>query len=210
MFPKRVVVGLLMLSLTTVVIIAGEENGRAQGQNFPNLSGTWELVEYNGSRKDNDESRFPRVTLVISQTAAEIKITQKTIRRGSEQAQEFTYSTFAYSTDGRGETNTGRIQLWSNNWSSVQSVTQWSKGKLLTTYKQQRAVTAGYARPGIWTDMRDEWQLASDGKTLVLRTSTVQTESTLMGGAAQSSQSNAELAPRANFQRSKLIFKRVS
>jgi hypothetical protein len=90
MFPKRVVAGLSMLTLATVVIVAGEKNCRAQAQIAPNVSGTWELVEDNGTKKSDARSNFPRVTLVISQQTPEIKITQKTIRRGVEEVQEFT------------------------------------------------------------------------------------------------------------------------
>lgn len=202
MFARIIAAGLLMLAVSMAINIGGQANGGEQGQNVPNLSGTWELIEFDGTRKVDDITRFPKLTLVVSQTATEIRITQKTIRRGTELTQEFTYYA-----DGRGETNFGRIQLWAYNQSDVESVTEWSKDKLLTRYKQRRSLVSGHTTKDLLAGVKEEWQLASDDKTLVLKTSHVQTEFPSISG---SSNVNAELAPKASFHATKLKFKKVS
>lgn len=201
-----------MLTLATVVIIAGEKSGRAQTQNVANLSGAWELIEYDGTTKRQIGSKFPKVTLVISQTASEIKITQKTIRRGVEQVQEFTYYT-----DGRGETNTGQIRLWSQDSPRVESVTEWKKDKLVTRYNGRLSVMAGYPSKSTSTDAKEEWRLSSGGKELVLTSSGTQMDSAPIGGAQATSNDilraetqSRDLAPRAQFFTSKLVFRKVS
>jgi hypothetical protein len=200
MFPKRVIAGLSLLTLATVVIIAGERNCRAQGQSVPNVIGTWELVEYDGITQRQVGSKFPKVTLVISQTASEIKITEKRTRRGAEQTHEFTYYT-----DGRGETNTGQIKLWSQDEHRTESVTQWHEGKLLTRYKRQVRVMPSYALKSTSSDAKEEWRLTSDGKKLVLTASTTQ-----MDSSSTASHDQSDLAPKASFFRNKLVFRKVS
>ncbi len=174
---------------------------RAQGQNAPNLSGAWELIEFDGTTKGRLGSKFPKMTIGISQADSEIKITQKRTRRGSEQTREF-----AYYTDGRGETNTGQINdLWPQSEYRTESVTEWHEGKLLTRYKAQLRVMAGYPLKSTSTDAREEWRLASDGKKLVLTSAGTQMDSSSIASHGQS-----DLAPKASFFRSKLVFRKVS
>lgn len=200
MFSKRVIAGLSMLTLAAVVIILGEKNCRAQAPNVPNFGGTWELVEHDGTTKRQIGSKFPRVTLVISQKAPEIKITQKTIRRGVEKVQEFIYYT-----DGRGETNTGQINLWPQDEYRTESVTEWHEGKLLTKYKRQLRVMPGYALKSISSDAQEEWRLTSDGKKLARTESATQ-----MDSPSTASNGQSDLASKASFFRSKLVFRKVS
>jgi hypothetical protein len=200
MFPKSLTIGLSTLTLATVVTIASEKSVRAQGQDGANLSGAWELIKYDGTTKGQIGSKFPKVTLVISQTASEIKITQKRIRRGVEQVQEFTYHT-----DGRGETNTGQINLWPQGEYRTESVTEWHGDKLLTRYKGQLRVMPAYPLKSTSSDAREEWRLTSDGKKLVLTASTTQ-----MDSSSTATHDQSDLAPTASFFRSKLVFRKVS
>ena len=93
MFLKCSRVGLSMLILAAAILIVDANNCRAQSQNVPNLGGTWELIEYDGVTKDRLGSKFPKLTLAISQTASEVKISQKGFRGGVEEVREFTYYT---------------------------------------------------------------------------------------------------------------------
>ena len=216
MFPKGLIVGLSMLVLAAAVIIAGENSCRAQSQNVPNLSGTWELIEYGGTTKGQLGSKFPQMTLAISQTASEVKITQKRIRRGVEEVQEFTYYP-----DGRGETNMGRVELWPRNVPRFESVTQWQKDKLLSDYKGQLSLATGFStKDGDYSTRdsldrrKDEWRLASNGKTLALTSSTVQMNSGAITGRQPapggSLDDRGQMAPRAEFYKQKLVFRKTS
>jgi hypothetical protein len=202
MFAMKNITALLMLALSVALIVAAAEDSRTQSQSSPDLSGTWELIEFGGSRKADDVAGFPKVTLVFLQTATEIRITLKVLRRGIEQTQEFTYYA-----DGRGETNAGRIQFWPQNQSNVESVTEWSKGKLLTRYKQRRSVMEGIPRSDKLDGAKEEWRLASDGKTLEMKISSVQTAFPPISG---SSNMNDALAPKATFNERRMKFKKVS
>jgi len=199
MFSKRVIVTAAMLTLVAVVIATRPTNGRAQSKGVPNLSGTWALVEHDGTRKSYGGSNFPVVTLLIQQQSPEIRITQKTVRRGVEKVLEFIYYA-----DERGETNTGQIKLWPSDFPRLDSVTRWSKDKLLTRYKAQIRVMAGYPLKSSDVDAKEEWRLASDGTKLVLTSSSSQIDSPSADGKGQS-----DLAPRASFSTSKLVFKKV-
>lgn len=201
-----------MLTLAAVVIIAGEKNGRAQGQNVPNLSGAWELIEHDGTTKRQLGSKFPSLTLAISQTASEIKIAQKTIRRGVEEVQEF-----AYHTDGRVDENTGRITTRKYDFPKVASVTEWEKDKLVIRYHGRLSVMAGNPLKSTSTDAKEEWRLSSGGKKLVLTSHSTQMDSAPIGGAQATSNDilraetqSRDLAPRAQFFTSKLVFRKVS
>jgi hypothetical protein len=78
---------------------------------------------------------------------------------------------------------------------------------------------AGYPLKSTSTNAKEEWRLASDGKKLVLRTSAVQMDSAPMGGGSQSTsddiliarnQEGIDLAPKAQFFTSKLVFRKMS
>jgi hypothetical protein len=216
MFPKGLIAGLSMLILAAAVIMVDENSCRAQSQNVPNLSGTWELIEYGGTTKGQLGSKFPQMTIEISQTASEVRITQRRIRRGVEDVQEFTYYP-----DGRGETNMGRVELWARNVPRFESVTQWQKDKLLSSYKEQlRLLTGSSTKDGDYSSRdsldrrKDEWRLASNGKTLALTSSTVQMNSSSITGrqpaAGGSLDDKGQIAPMAEFNKQKLVFRKTS
>ena len=117
-FGLRIPLILVLLSLSGTSTVT-----RAQGQSVPNLSGAWELIEFDDTTKSRIGSKFPNLTLEISQTASEITIKQKRIRRGLAKTREY-----AYYPDGRGETNTGQIKLWLPDEYRVESVTEWHEG----------------------------------------------------------------------------------
>jgi len=217
MFPKDLMVGLSMLILAAAVIMADQNSCRAQSQNVANLSGTWELIEYGGTTKGQLGSKFPQMTLTISQTASEVKITQKRIRRGVEEVQEFTYYP-----DGRGETNMGRVELWPRDVPKFESVTQWQKDKLLSDYKGQLSLLTGgsgtkdgdyYTRDSL-RRRKDEWRLASNGKTLALTSSNMQMNSHIITGRLPVSggtlDDRGQMAPQAVFSKQKLVFRKTS
>lgn len=200
-----------MLTLALMVSIPGEKRVRAQGQTAPNLSGAWELIEFDGTTKRQIGSRFPNLTLSISQTASELKITQKTIRRGVEEVQEFTYHS-----DGRVDTNAGRITVWRYDFPRVVSVTEWKKDKLVTRYNGRLSVKAGNPWKSTSTDAKEEWRVSSGGTKLVLTSSNTQIDSAPIGGAQAASNDilraqnqSRGLAPRAQFFASKLVFRKV-
>lgn len=216
MFPKGLIVGLSILILAAAVIIVDEKSCRAQSQNVPDLSGAWELIEYNGITKAQLGPKFPKMTLVISQTAPEVRITQKGFRSGVEEVREFTYYP-----DGRGETNMGRVQLWPCDVPKFESVTQWQKDKLLSDYEGQPSLMTGCSskmgitQPVVTSDRRkDEWRLASNGKTLALTSSGVQINSYSVTGShpvsGGSLDDRGEMAPRAEFYKQKLVFRKTS
>ena len=110
MFRKRAAVTVSTLVLTVAALLASSPRVRAQSQNqsVPDLSGTWELVEDHSSLKMKlKDAGFPRVTVVIAQEGSQIRITQKQIKRGTQTVEEYSYYT-----DGRGETNLGRVELY--------------------------------------------------------------------------------------------------
>jgi hypothetical protein len=160
MFAKRVVSGLAIVALTSIAIISSARIVRAQSQSVPNLSGAWELIEFDGTTKSQIGSKFPNLTLEISQTASEITIKQKRIKRGSVKTPEYTYFP-----DGRGETNTGQIKLWLPDEYWVESVTLWQAGKLLISYKAQLGVMNGYPAKGV----RQPTQRKNGGSRLTVR-----------------------------------------
>ena len=133
MFRKRAVVTLSIFVLSVATLFANSQKGLAQSQDqsVPNLSGTWELVEDDNAAKKlrPADAGFPRLTLVISQEGSLIRITQKQIRRGTETVQEYSYYT-----DGRGETNLGRVELWPRSVPKFASVSEWQKERLLIKY----------------------------------------------------------------------------
>jgi len=206
-----------MLILAAAILIVEANNCRAQSQNVPNLGGTWELIEYDGVTKDRLGSKFPKLTLAISQTASEVKITQKGFRGGVEEVREFTYYT-----DGRGETNTGRVQLWPGDVPKFESITRWQKDRLMSDYKEHLSRMTGsssrnggdYATSDTYGRRQDEWRLATNGETLELKSSSVDINSTSVTGHRPASggtlDDRGEMAPKFQSYKQKLVFRKTS
>lgn len=184
---------------------------------MPNLSGTWELVEYDGTKQKNLGDRFPELTLVIAQGGSQIRITQKRTKRGIETVQEYTYYT-----DGRGETNVGRLELWPREVPNFESVSSWQNGELVTKYDSKvslgtesgQSSIRGYYTTNSAARRNDEWRLKADGKTLVLTSSVVQTlTSTITGNAPDprltSSAQDDGMAPFGRFGKNKYVFRKI-
>lgn len=165
MFRKRAVVALSILVLSVAAPFAYSQRGLAQSQNqsAPNLSGTWELVEIKGGMglKPTD-ARFPRLMLVISQEGSQLRITQKRTIRGTVRATEYSYYT-----DGRGETNIGRIESFPYE-RKTESVSGWKQERLLIKYITEFNLVS----PDRGVSRKDEWRLGSN-RTLILTTTTV-------------------------------------
>jgi hypothetical protein len=201
MFRKRAAVTLSILVLSVATLFANSQSGLAQSQNqsVPNLSGTWELVEDdNPARKlKPTDAGFPRLTLVISQEASLIRITQKQITRGTETVQDYSYYM-----DGRGETNLGRLELYPRSVPKFASVSGWQKERLRIKYSTERG-------PDTWANRKDEWRLGSDGSTLILTISTVQSQSELSVGGQLEQQGPTQTSQgRTGLEERKLTFRR--
>ena len=171
-------VSILVLGLT---LSAGSRAGRlpAQAAGLPNLSGTWELIDDNFDKKSRGDPRFPQVTLVISQEGSDLKIIRKRIRKSGNRKGTLDVREFIYHTDGQGDTNLGRYDLWREA-PKLKSVTRLGDNKILTEFDQQ--VTVGisgrplfrgpynYEMPTTMPPFEEEWSLSEAGKKLVLNT----------------------------------------
>lgn len=196
-------------ALVTVSILAlfvSSQRGMAQSQDqsVPNLSGTWELIE-----DDNDAMKlkpthagFPRLKLVISQEGSLIRFTQKQIRRGAETVQEYSYYT-----DGRSETNVGRVELWPHSVARFESVSGWQKERLLIKYNAEHLRWIGRSVSDTWVTRKDEWRLGSNGETLIVTISTVRNES---GGLYVGATDQSQTVTRAGgLEKRRLTFRKI-
>jgi len=158
MFRKRPAVTFSILVLSAA--FANSQRGLAQSQNqsVPDLSGTWELVEdHSGLKMKLKDAGFPRVTVVIAQEGSQIRITQKQIKRGIETVKEYSYYT-----DGRGETNLGRVELYLRSVTRFASVSGWQEERLLIKYSGEFSLNSS-------SDRKDEWRLVpGDGKLILI------------------------------------------
>jgi len=158
MFRKRPTVTFSILVLSAA--FANSQRGLAQSQNqsVPDLSGTWELVEdHSGLKMKLKDAGFPRVTVVIAQEGSQIRITQKQIKRGIETVKEYSYYT-----DGRGETNLGRVELYPRSVTRFASVSGWQEERLLIKYSGEFSLNSS-------SDRKDEWRLVpGDGKLILI------------------------------------------
>ncbi len=217
MAARRLVASLSLLTLAFTVLTANGMRCRAQAQSAANLSGTWELVEVNGWKKSKyPPDRFPKLVLVIAQEGSEIRITKKRTQHGIETVQEYSYFT-----DGRGEKNTGRTELWGDDVRGFESVSGWRKDRLVTRYDNRvilqtgsSTTSAGYSTVNTAVNRNDEWRLGRGGLTLVLTTATVQMQSRLIAGGLsdprlESSPGRDHQASYADFGKNKLVFKKI-
>jgi hypothetical protein len=204
MFRNGAVVTLSIVVLSIAALFASSQRVLAQSpnQSGPNLSGTWELVEdHSGLKMKLKDAGFPRVTVVIAQEGAQIRITQKQIKRGTQTVEEYSYYT-----DGRGETNPGRVELYPRYVSKLESVSGWQKERLLIKFSTEHLRWFGRGVSDSWVTRKDEWRLGSDGGTLTLTISMVQSESPgLYVGATYQSQT---VTPASRLEKRKLVFSR--
>jgi len=204
MFARRLVTSVSLLTVAMAVLVANGRSCRAQAQSVPNLSGTWELVEYDAAKKKTLEAKFPRLILVIAQEESEIRITQRRTQRGIEIVRDYSFFT-----DGRGEANVGCIEIWPRELPRFASVSGWKKDKLVIKYDNQVRLANGSgmgpsSAVGFYTTnsvarRNDEWRLRPDGKTLVLNISIVRMRSP----------SPDQQASYGEFENSKLVFRKI-
>src|SRR5580765_6278343 len=125
---------ILSILVLVLVLSAGTRPRRvlAQKDDVPNLTGTWELVEFHGSKKSWGDPHFTKMILVIRHEGPELKIIRKRVRvsrnktiNGTEEVREFTHHT-----DGRVDTNLGRVDLWFDEATRNESVTRLSENKI--------------------------------------------------------------------------------
>ena len=164
--------------------------------NTPEWNGTWVLQKPDDGKKSSQVSG--NVSLLISQTGQQIKITRKLHENGNETVQELTYYT-----DGRGEANPttdGRRTLKSN--------TKLRDNKLIIRFSLPSSTVN---RRAIVNERIDEWKLSSDGRTLT------QTSSFTISSSDSDASNNPSSSPRApNILASPLrwkekkVFKRIS
>ena len=222
MVARRLVASLSLLTLAMVVLAANAGSCSAQAQSVPNLSGTWELIEFNGSKKSKQPpDKFPGLTLVISQEGSEIRITKKRTKRGIQTEQDYSYYT-----DGRGEKNDGRIEVWGEDVHGLDSVSGWQKDRLVTQYDRNvtlqtgsktttgpRPGPGGYSIVNSSVSGSDEWRLGRDGMTLVLTTAIVFINSpATTGGLSDPRLENTARdgqAAYADFGKTKLVFRKI-
>jgi len=214
----RYTAAIISVVVLALVLSAGTPPRRvlAQDDVSPNLIDTWELVEFNGSKKSQGDPRFPQMTLIIRQEGPELKITRKRIRvsvhkeiNGTEEVREFTHHT-----DGRVDTNLGRVDLWFDESLKNESVTRLSRDKTILTEFKEALVMGGSGRghsprgvaalTNTASKFKEEWSLDEAGNRLLLNFSGIHMTSVTItdhsGGAA----------PSAQFERLKFVFRRVS
>jgi hypothetical protein len=194
MIARRLVASVSLLTLTVAVLAAKAGRCSAQAQSVPNLSGTWELIEIKGAMGlKPPDVRFGKLMLVISQEGSQLRITQKRTIRATVQATEYSYYT-----DGRGETNIGRIESFPYE-RKTESVSGWEQERLLIKYITEFSLVS----PDRGTSRKDEWRLGSN-RTLVL------TVTTVGGGPGVSTGGNGrEAVGPSGYGKRKFIFRGV-
>jgi tetratricopeptide (TPR) repeat protein len=118
--------------------------------NTPEWNGTWVLQKLDDGKKSSRETG--NITLLISQTGQQIKITRKLHQHGTETVQELTYYT-----DGRGEVNPA-----TDGWRMLKSNTKLRENKLIIRFSMPSSTVDRRAI----VNKIDEWKLSSDGRTL--------------------------------------------
>jgi hypothetical protein len=85
-------------------------------------------------------------------------------------------------------------------------VSGWQKERLLIKFSTEHLRTFGRGVSDAWVTRKDEWRLGSDGGTLTLTISMLQSESPgLYVGATYQSQT---VTPAARLEKRKLVFSR--
>lgn len=217
MFLRRLAASVSLLTLAMAVLAANAGRCSAQAQSVPNLSGTWELVEINASKKSKQPpGKFPELTLVISQEGSEIRITKKRTRQGIQTVQDYSYHT-----DGGGEKNSGRTEVWGDDVRGFESVSSWQKDRLVNRYDRRvilqtgtKTTSAGYTNINSSVNRTDEWRLGRDGLTLVMTSAVVGMNSaSTTGGLSdprlESGPGRDGQAAYADFVKTKLVFRKI-
>jgi len=173
----RSTAAMVLILFLGLALSAGSRAGRLPAQNAaaPDLSGVWELVEDGGSKKSYGDRHFPQLTLEIRHQGSELKIIRKRIRDSRNRKINGTLDVreFIYHTDGRGDTNVGRFNLWFRA-PKVKSVTRLDKDKILTEFEEQVVVGMGGGLigpdnlPFRLSRFKEEWSLSEAGNKLVL------------------------------------------
>jgi hypothetical protein len=171
----------------------------AQTPPTPDLSGTWKLVDFGGS-KDTSDRRFPKMTLIIEQQSSEIRITEKRIKRGKEEVR-----TFVYYLDGRGETNTSRVEVWRRAEPRFETVTRTEKGRIVTEYKRELYWGTGSAPWETASRQENQWTVNASGQKLILTAKVRNVNSGLITGKT----GEVSGLPAAEWFNSKLTFRRI-
>jgi hypothetical protein len=170
--------------------------GQVNQGSLQDWNGTWALKRSDGGKNKNSQATG-HVTLVISQTGPEIKITRKRHETGKETVQELTYYT-----DGRGEMNPtfdGKHTLKSN--------TRQKDDKLIIRFSLPSSTVNKRA---MVNERIDEWKLSSDGKTLTQTSSFSSSPSSGDASNPYGRPATPELfLPRLHW-REKNTFKRIS
>jgi hypothetical protein len=207
-----VIVSVLVLVL---VLSAGTCSQRvlAQKDDVPNLTGTWELVEFNGSKKSWGDPHFTKMTLVIRHEGPELKITRKRIRdsrnkaiNGTEEVREFIHHT-----DGQVDYNLGRVDLWFDESIRYESVTRLSENKILTEFKQALVMAPSrglgpkgpIATTNTVSSFKEEWSLDKAGNRLVMNFSEISMNSAII------TDHDGGRPPSAEWGRLKFVFRKV-
>ncbi len=194
----------------------------AQNPATPNLSGNWQLVEFDGN-KDTSNPKFPKMTLVIEQESFQLKITEKRIKQGQEEIRRFVYNA-----DGSGDTNAGRVELWRTKSRfypvrgpqvdnpQYETVTRTDKRRIFTEYKRElRMLTGGaasndaYASVNTESSRKDEWNLNAAGNKLTLTIRSMDMHEPMTVGGNMPGSSSA-MTSRTEWNTSKLVFRKVS
>jgi len=150
MIVKKKLASLLIFAIVPLCFVLPQ----AQVNRRPNTaqwSGTWVLQNHDDRKKNSQLTG--NVTLVISQTGQQVKITRNLRENGNETVQELTYYT-----DGRGEANPttdGKTMLKSD--------TKISNNKLSIRFSLPSRIVNERA---IVNERLDEWKLSSDGMIL--------------------------------------------
>lgn len=182
-------------ALIAMLGLAAAAYGQNQTPAAPNLSGTWELINIDGNR-DTKHPKFPKMKLIVEQDTNQLKVTEKRIKRGKEEVR-----TFVYNVDGRGDTNTSRVEVWRIKDRQLKSVTRAKEDRVITEYERELLLGLGATQAEAVDTARrqtDVWRLEASGKTLTLTTKTMDVRTASIGGH-----------PPTEWMTNKLKFRRI-
>jgi hypothetical protein len=196
--------------VAALLMISG--HGQAQTRSVPNLSGTWQLVEFD-SHTDKSDPKFPKMTLVIEQDSAQIMVTEKRIKRGQEEVRKFVYHV-----DGTADRNTGRVEIWPVDPPEYESVTQPDKNSIVTEYKRRwRLATRPTSNPS-WKHPQNDsiqehetWSIDASANKLTLRSSGLVSPS-IVGGNTSGTMDpyiGNQTPSTSTWGTTKLVFRRI-
>src|SRR5438270_381576 len=145
--------------LFLVVALCGflgfSQTGKAQ---TPDFSGSWRF-DRSPSKNVESRSRFDDLTLVVSQSAAEIRITRTLTTKGKQRIAKL-----AYYTDERGEKNRS---IYGD---TRESKSAWHGNKFVSEFTVRSTVFGSSGAETYIQPARDIWEISNDGKRLVITT----------------------------------------